>query len=286
MRNVDGAEKMADALRLVHHIEVMQMRTVGAAAENAAKHIDHDGEAAAFRAADRHERAGTTGRGVRGGSAVLIQCPALGNRLSQLLRQNELAQRHNARRHIQHDRKVVGRSRHGDGICAHVGLSAAEGRDLALEIGAGKSDHILRGSKPCIIGGGAEVVGAVHACKAAARLFCLGDAPLHRKFCRRRAQRVAGVHDQRGGRFPHDADVVFTRHHARVHALHINGQTAHTVGGHACQLRVDQRVSHRFRAAPLHTGGRQDRHAVAPQRRCFKPWHNLPLFRWFFDFPV
>ena len=42
MRNVDGAEKMADALRLVHHIEVMQMRTVGAAAENAAKHIDHD----------------------------------------------------------------------------------------------------------------------------------------------------------------------------------------------------------------------------------------------------
>lgn len=57
MRNVDGAEKMADALRLVHHIEVMQMRTVGAAAENAAKHIDHDGEAAAFRAADRHERA-------------------------------------------------------------------------------------------------------------------------------------------------------------------------------------------------------------------------------------
>ena len=141
----------------------------------------------------------TTGRRVRGGSAVLIQRPALGNRLAQLLRQNELAQRHNARGDIQHDRKVVGRSRHGDGICAHD-RAPARRRARSCPLRLVQANPIISGlgSNLGVIGGGAEVVELCTLAKQQPVSLPWRCTAFHRKFCRRRAQRVAGVH--RSGR--------------------------------------------------------------------------------------
>ena len=285
MGNVDGAHEVAHALWSGHLIKAGKVVAETAAGEDAAGNVDHNGDAAALGASEGSEHSLAALRRIGGGVAVLVQRPALGNGLAQLLRQDQLAQRHGARGDIRHQRAGLGRAGEGQRVRAQIRLRRAEGGHIALEVGAAKAHHSGLSRHLGVEGRGAEVVGVAHSGKANARLSGFFDALGHGELSRRRAQRVAGIHRQGGGSLLHNADVVIGRHDPGLNTLHVDAQAAHAVGGHAGDLRIHQHFCRCFGANAIHAGGGHHIIAVLTQNRRRKLWHMNHLFRYFGVFP-
>ena len=78
-RDVDGQIELADAHRLAGKSDAAEFGADGAPAEDRAQNFDHDGEAAAFVAAERHEQPVIGFVGAGGGDAFFVHGPARGD---------------------------------------------------------------------------------------------------------------------------------------------------------------------------------------------------------------
>ena len=214
------------------------------ACEDAGENLDHDGQSVALVALGasqrQHRPAVLQIGGVCRWVAILVDDPALGDRLSPGHGHAQFARCYSAGGHVDEHRpfQVAGHA-DADGVCAQPGLPASEwhnafggsagvGRHHAYQAFLGRHDRVV-GHTPHVAlpenGGGRDTV-----------LQGLLDCGLHSPLGHHISVSPVPVHDSRGRGLPGDFVLCAGHDMASLHAVDIGGNLDNAVGVVARQV--------------------------------------------------
>ena len=246
--------KTVTGAALAAHVYVTGRRTLRKyGAENFTQHPVAVALVAAQRfrvAAQRHDAAAVLGDDVLqhvfrigGRMSVLVQRPALGQRLAHLVVHFQLAAGDHSGGRVKEKGIGLGGHRQRDGVGADHGHTGISGHHNGLAVGHGHADQPLIAGHFGIVTGNAEMVGIADGHDGHAGLLRLCDGQLHGLMAHQLTHGVVRVDYGGNRRFVDDFGLGVNVDHALLNALVIAHQALHAVALDAVQVRQQQHVA-------------------------------------------
>ena len=185
-------------------LHIPQFCAIGRAGEHRRKHAHYQGQGCAFEAADGHQQPVDGRRGIGGGAAFPVQCPAFRQGPALLLVDADFAVGGAAESCVEDNRAFLpGWDGDAQRVDAQNSFRATPGSHCGQGVGGGNADHPVGHGLGCVVGHGAAVIAAPDARGRDAVDRCPFDHPFGGEVHPDLAHGIAAVHHQTRAHIPH-----------------------------------------------------------------------------------